>query len=354
MIDKVLDRLDSGRDLDESMVDSLVDALEPGDGDQWTELEKVLEVAEHPALADDLRRHELPARLEAALAEALDAVLPMLGVRSYGPTYKLADIARRELRREQRKRDAVVDKLESMGDTADEQKRAAKIMGRYVDSEPAPMFMNEMRTLHPALVEQAQDGFDELEPLRRALERRDQLREALETPADVEPVGLRDAVVDLEERLDLDSRQLGLALESDEPIIARLAAAITLVQDDPKLVSRAAHAVDRGPLAAPTLAVVTGLVAPRTARMVFSQFVAEATWQNPELPDAELTDAKIRSILSARCVLPHVGSPMEPMRQQDLPGSVPPGLQDLPERIETLWRVWQQIHSEKTETQKDG
>lgn len=343
MIDDLLDRLDSGETLDKSMVDRFVEALKPGDGDQWPELESLLRVAEHPALADELRRHDLPARLEAALAEALDAVLPMLGVSSYGPTYKLADIARRELRRERKKRDAVVDKLDAMDVTGADRDRAEKILGRYVDTEPAPMFLNEIRTLYPDVVAAARGGFDELDAFRSALERAPLLDEALSAPTEADAARVHEALAQLEGELEVDDRQIGLAFEADEPVVARLAAGIALIRDDRQLGTRAAHAVSGGSAAAPTLAVVSGVIAPRVARTVFSQMVAEATWQNPELPDAELTRNRVRAILSARLVLPHVGSPMEPLPAESLPEMVPDDLEDLPDRIDQLWQFWHDV-----------
>ena len=90
---------------------SLLSPLEAGSS-VWPELELVLHVAEHDAVASRLKHGDVEESFEEALSQSLQAVLPLLGERFYGPSFKVAERARQRLGAERRKYELVVEHLE--------------------------------------------------------------------------------------------------------------------------------------------------------------------------------------------------------------------------------------------------
>ena len=322
----------------EEQVDRLVELLTPGASEPWPDLEVVLHVAEHPAIADDLQMHELAAELEAAICEALEAVLPMLGVQPYGPTFKIAEIARRELDAEGRKYELVAEKIAGV-----DRAEAVAMIARYLGTEPAPMFVNRMRQLHPELVADAEQREGAGRP--RLAEGGREIVELLEDPTG-EPEEVAEAIADALADRQVPTEHLAEAIGSDDPDEQLMAAALVGWTGASRLVPAILRRIVDGSQVSPQLAVIAGLVAPEPARNVFSQLLAEATWQNPELPDAELTDQRVRAILSARSVLPRVGSPMESMTPEQVSEDVDDErLRQIPAFVERYWAVWSAVRS---------
>lgn len=352
-----VDRVLRDGTLDAPTVEALLEVLTPGDSSPWPDLRVVLHVAEHAAVRDDLRMHEVPDRLEMAICEALEANLPLLGIRPYGPTYKLAELARTRLDQERRKYEMIVERLDDL-----EQAAAEAMIGRYLETEPAPMYVNRMRQLHgelfgaseeglmptslreafgEALVDEALlgglEGNDGLDDGGQPEERAERLREALDRL--VEAVeGANDSI---------GEARLGEALAAGEAVEQRLAGALMARMQARELVPAAIRRIVQGSPAAPQLAVFAGLTAPERTQSVLSQFLAEVTWQNPELPDAELTDQRVRAILAARAALPMLDSPMPPLNYDELPEALEdPVLARWPERIEGFWALWRCVLKE--------
>jgi hypothetical protein len=328
-IDNVLD----DQTLDEETADELVELLTPGSSEPWPDLEAVLHLAEHPAVADGLKKHAIPDRLEQAIGEALEAVFPLLGIRPYGPTFKLVDIARRRLDSESHKYDLVSEKLQEV----DDQQRVA-ILSRYLDTDPAPMFVNRFRRLYPEIVPKADEARESGEVARGRLDeivddvesRRQQGSSTLR--AAYEATGGVDSPAD-------EVAALGLASDdSDEQVIG---AALMDRFDLDDLLAVAFRRVMEGADAAPLLAVITSKMRPERARNAYSTFIGEVSWQNPELPEAELTPDRARAILTARSVLPELGSPMERLSTEELEEHVEdPELLDVPETVAEAWETW--------------
>lgn len=330
LIEQIDALLESG-DLDEQTSERLVEMLTPGASDPWPDIESVLHLAEHPAIADDLRMHRVPDELEDAIGEALEAVLPLLGIRPYGPTFKIAESARRQLEAETKKYDMVVAKLQEVGEAERE-----VFVARYLDTEPAPMFTNRLERLFPQLVERVRadaDGrFDDRLAGLEALGGR-----ILQAYQSTEPdlVELLESLEGFDERVDLVA---GEALASENRETRLGGAALMCVHDLRDLLPAAFRRVFEGEKPALWLAVLAAKTSPERARSAFSTFVAEATLQNPDLPEAELTEQRIRALLSTRSLLPKVGSPMEEMTVEEVPELVEDDeLREIPRRADEIW-----------------
>lgn len=336
LIQQIDHALEDG-ELDEQTADVIVELLTPGASDPWPDIEAVLHLTEHPAVASDLRMHAIPDRLETAIVEALDAVLPLLGIRPYGPTYKIAEIARRRIDAETRKFDIVVDKLEDVADA-----EAPSLVARYLDTDPAPMFVNRIRRRYPDLVgtakgkrpAAAEGDLDSVESLGAWV------RETLGSDS-MERRELSERTPVLGDHAE---KTAAAGLASDNPDMQVGGAVLMARFGIQRLVATAVRRVFEGGEAAPLLAVLCGKVAPERVKNAFSQFIAEATWQNPEMPEAELTESRIRAILSARSVLPELGSPMEPLESEELPANVDDeSLRAIPGLVETYWDAWDSL-----------
>jgi len=336
-----IDRILEEGDLEEEgVVDELLEELTPGESTPWPELEAVLHLAEHEAVASDLQMHAVPDRLERAIGEALEAVLPLLGVRPYGPTFKIAEIARREFAAETDKFELVCERLETVDD-----KEAAGVVARYLETEPAPMFVNRMRKRYPAIVDRA----SEMEGRAPALEDYEAGSRVAETLVSAEALRAADAAElrnDLEAVDDpYDVATQALASDgTDDPLLGgALVASAGLADLVPTVLCR----VTEGTEVAPQLAVFAARTAPEKARHGLSTFLAEVSWQNPELPEAELTEDRVRAILSARTVLPRVGSPMEAVAVDELPSlGEHEQLRRIPGEIEAFWEAWTEAMTE--------
>ncbi|MFB6350911.1 MAG: hypothetical protein ABEN55_13190, partial [Bradymonadaceae bacterium] len=291
-----IDELLQDRQLDE-VADELVDLLTPSASDPWPDVEVVLHLAEHEAVAEDLRKHGIPDELEQAIGEALEAVFPMLGIRPYGPTFKLVDIARRRLDAETEKFELVVDKLDEI--STDER---VAMVERYLGTEPAPMFVNRMRQLYPEVVSEATEALEDEGEARVRLEALVERLGQLQADDDWTP----EAVAETLASVDRPEEVASLGLASDHPDEQFAGAAVMYARELDDLVPTAIRLALDGTGCAPELAVLTSQIAPERARNSYSTFIAEVTWQNPELPEAELTEARIRAILSARSVLPRL------------------------------------------------
>lgn len=331
---ETIDRILEGGGLDEETVDELLEILTPGESAPWPELEAVLHLAEHDAVASDLQMHAVPDRLERAIGEALEAVLPLLGIRPYGPTFKIARIARREYDAEFEKCELVCEKLE-----AAEMEEGRQLVARYLDTEPAPMFVNRMRKRFPAVVDAASELEDVVSGLQD-YEPRDRLVEVLasaEALRNADSEQLRADLESTDEPEDLAAR----ALASEQWEDQLLGGALMAAADRADLASAALRRVTEGSRAAPQLAVFAAQTASERTRHALSTFLAEVTMQNPELPEAELTESRVRAILSARTVLPRAGSPMDPIDVDELPSlGDHEALRRIPGEIDAFWSAW--------------
>ena len=95
-------------------------------------------------------------------------------------------------------------------------------------------------------------------------------------------------------------------------------------------------------------AAVGGHLEPLMARNVFAQLLADASWNNPEEPESELTEDRSAAIVASRCILPFVGSPMDEVDEMALSEDVATRrLEQLPEQIKLQWTVWDALIGER-------
>lgn len=344
---KLIARIDATLEdgaLDAEATEALCEVLRPDPrAERWPDLEVVLHAAEHPAVAPKLRAGELPEALAEALGQALQAVLPLLGVRGLGDPAHLAHTARRRLDAEARKYELVVERLS--GELEPEQ--AMALVRRYLETRPSPLFATRLRRAYPGHMAAAEAAIAD-QPELEAMAERDALVDLLVRPpvgADAAAEALADELAALAAAVDVRDALLLKAIEtgSADQKIAAAALAVWTGSTDvaPTLIGAAVGA--RGPAGAThvgAMAVLAARLAPAVSRQVFGQLLAEASWQNPEEPEAELTPARAEAILAARCLLPRLGSPLGAVDPEAMPETLPEAsLRDLPARIARLWAI---------------
>jgi hypothetical protein len=320
----------------EERIDQLVDVMQPRESEPWPDLQVVFYLAEHPAIAEPLRKHALPARLEAAIGHSLEANLPLLGIHPYGPTYKLVELARQEFDKEQRKFDLVTSHLEDLGDD-----EAAAMVARYLGTDPAPVFETRLEGRFPDIVQRARargdvDG-------REALQVDDDIADALERPIQDPDAAVERLIRYFRQTESPDEAVLAKALADGSAEEHRVAVGWMAWQGLDSLVSAALGVSVAGSEAAPLCTVLAALTDPERARNTLSLFLTEVTLQNPEERQETLTTERVRAILSMRYVLPHLDSPIEPLPPEDLPELPDSSLREIPQQVEQLLDVWRRV-----------
>jgi hypothetical protein len=320
----------------EERVDQLVDVMQPRESEPWPDLQVVFHLAEHPAIAEPLKKHALPARLEAAIGHSLEANLPLLGIHPYGPTYKLVQLARQEFDKERRKFDLVTSRLEDLGDD-----EAAAMVARYLGTDPAPVFETRLEGRHSDIVQRARARGDVDD--RDALQIDGEVADALERPIH-DPDSAVERLIQYFRHADPpDEAILAKALADGSPREHRVAVGWMAWRGLDSLVSAALGVSVAGSEAAPLCTVLAALTDPERARNTLSLFLTEVTLQNPEEQQETLTPERVRAILSMRYVLPHLDSPIEPLPPEDLPELPDPSLREIPHQVEQLLDVWRRV-----------
>lgn len=323
---------------------ALIDVLTPDHYEQtWPDIEVVLYVAEHPVVAEVLDNDRLDEPLEKALLEAFSAVLPLLGTRAFGPLKNFAHRTRKRLDAERRKYELVGEHVSQKDAEAD----AVRLLRNYISTEPAPLFVARLRQRFPKLVAEAERQSEQSVDLA-ALTRDQALVDALVDPQKADAAEL---VADLADKL-------GALVDDPDVSTVTLQRALAKGSADQKLVAAAVAAFDARADFAPDvialvvsgadyaaqLAVIAGVLSPLVTRQAFAQFLADVAWQNPEEPEAKITAERTHAILSARCLLPKIGSPLEPVTSESLPPSVDTdALRAIPDRIDAAWALWQAL-----------
>jgi hypothetical protein len=352
--------LESG-ELSEEAQDRLISVLTPDAHEQtWPDVEVVLHVAEHAVVAAKIRKDRLPERLETALVEAFSAVLPLLGTRAFGPLYNVAERARKRLDAERRKYEMVAKRLDTIGEQEADVKEAdvkegeakegeakkikqVRLLRNYLSTEPAPLFVARFRQQHAKLVDEAERQSKSRVDLA-LLVRDSALIEALVKPGSADANSVQQALARLVDHPDVSQVTLRRALADGNPEQTLAAAAVATFDSQADFAPAILSLVLAGSPHAPQLAVMAARLAPLMARQVLSQFLAEAAWQNPEEPEAKITAERTHAILSARCVLPKIGSPLEEVDVDELPDSMESQeLQTVPRLVEDIWDLWEKI-----------
>ncbi len=310
------DELLASNDLDDATVDALCELLRPAGqkiGIDLDHVEGVLYVAEHPAIAGAFDSDEVPPELEAALAESIGATSRILGEWTGAPFAAQVDRIRRRFDREEKKYEMVRNRL--LDDPDD---TGVTVLGSYLDTDPAPLFVRRLASEFATLYDRAQKqrgvsqatlvGDDRLLELlcfdpSMTDDDEDELAERLDALAD-EIDDLDATVVRAIERNETDSRLVASFLAVDREL------------------SDAAHGllmvVARGEPHAAQAAVCAGRLAPSLARQVLAGFLVDVLNDSTPTEDREVDeDALRRAIVAARTVLPLIGSPVDEIEQID-------------------------------------
>jgi hypothetical protein len=336
---KVDEILASG--LTDAAADELVVMLTPDEsgGSVWPELELVLHIAEHDAVATPLRRGDVSEAFDEAMSRALKAVTPMLGERFYGPAFKVAQRARQRLGAERRKYELVTGKL----DEGMSRERAVRMLRNYVETGPAPMFVARVRQRFGQLLAAAEKATVDAETLEQ-LVANDTLVAAL-MEADPEHVeAIRRGLDQLVETVDVREVLLMAAIDGGTTEQCAVAVALAGYLGMRELAPTILALASQGRRPTALHAAVGGQFEPLMARNVFAQLLADASWNNPEEPESELTEDRSAAIVVARCALPFVGSPMEEVDQMALSDEVATErLEALPRQVKAQWAVWREL-----------
>lgn len=316
--------------LGEATIVGLLHVVVPGEAhDTWPSVELLLYLAEHDELAPVLRAEEADQRLVEALDQAFTAVAPRLGVRLLGPTWKRAEVARRRLDAEERKYLLVSERIEEM-----EQARAQRTATAYFRTMPAPIFTEAFEARFPELsataMETIREGRD-LKPLTENEALIAALREVDEGAVDEMVSGLRE----LAERDDFEQiMQFGVMSGGDDEVLVAGAMAVWLGRTE--FVARFLHRVALGEAVAPYMAVMAGILSPQVTLHTLGQVLVDAALANPEEPGNQMTSQRAAALVSARCVLPMVGSPLKNMDEGDFPEDI----QAISELVQRAWDAW--------------
>ncbi len=336
---RVDEALDAGQLTDEARA-ALIEVLTPDPmGQTWPDVEVVLYVAEHPVVADISSAERLPEDLEKALVEAFSAVLPLLGTRAFGPLTNFVERARKRLDAERRKYEMVADYVARQDDDA----AATRLLRNYLSTRPAPLFVARLRQRFPRWLAEAERQRDAGVDLA-ALTADQALVEALKHPAQADPAQVAAKLAALGENPEISTVTLQRALSAGSETHKLVAAAVATAQERADFAPDLIALVVTGAAHAAQLAVMAGRLAPLMARQAFAHLLADAAWQNPEEPEAKITAERSHAILSARCLLPKIGSPLQLVDGAALPESVDdPELRAIPGVVEASWALWEAL-----------
>jgi hypothetical protein len=241
-----------------------------------------------------------------ALREQLDAALTQslraLGADANGPAYKLAPELVRHVEAEERKLQLVLKHLPPAAPA-----RRLQIATGYLKTRPALPFCAALTQLYPDLMAQAEARYAaliDLACLDAIAPTLAPWREAGEPAAMIE--ALRQLVASHEDIALLQR----VALERGDDAHRLLGAAISGVrQDRDELPAILQLVADHGP-DAPLAALVAAELDPYATANVLALLLTEAVLQNPNDPDAPMTQTRARMLCAARVILPEIGSPL--------------------------------------------
>jgi hypothetical protein len=332
------DELDEmiGSELDEQTVDALVEFMTPEQ--TWPQLDELIYVSKHPTVWPALQRGDVPEKLEQKLSECLETLLPMLGTRGYGPVSNHVEKASRVYKAERKKYNVVIEKLEELNDKS----ARISLLKRFLDTDPAPLFSSRLRSRYPLLIQEAEESRSQA-PRGGSLVPDPTVIQRLKAPrgGDAELTDLLDSY--LQQHPSTPST-IEKALEAGSADQKLMGAALAVYKGEPQygpLIVDAALELDDY---SPYLAILGALVAPTTARNIFSQFLTEASLTDPDKPESKAFAGKSRTILALRSLLPKLDSPLSSVTEADIPENIDEeSLDDVPGKIDALWDNYQQL-----------
>ena len=308
-----IDTLLADGDLDEASTRELSQLLGSGANGTGIDIDGVLYLAEHPVVRQAVEDRDIPDEFADALTRAIGTVSAMLGEWTGAPFEAQVDRLRRRFKREQEKYELVAQKIDELD--ADQ---GAQILGRYLDTSPAPVFSERMANRFGDLYERSQS---ESEDARNRLADDERLVELLrfETPID------DDGADELDRRLQSVADELrdvpgtidrALVKSTGDNTLVAAALAVSLGLEDQ------AHTmmmdVARATPQSPQFAAFAARLSPSLTRHVLGRFLVDVLNDSEPTADGDIDeDALRRAIVAARTVLPYIGGDVDEIDQVD-------------------------------------
>lgn len=316
-------------------------------GEGAPNIDLLLYIAEHPLLARLERDNRLPEALETLLVQAFFSAMPQLGIRAYGPLISLRVRARARLDAERRKYQLLAKYVERASAAPE---AALRLLRNYLETDPAPMFVSALRTRWPEWLGQAEDarergeGLDILLSSASLIDALDQPQGAAPAHVAQELARLRAGLLERVGQPEAADLLLRRALKTGTPQAQLVAAALATFAGRTDLIQDILAIFLSGAPRAAQFAVMSARLAPLMARNTFAQYLVDIAGQNPEEPEAKITAARTHTILSARSVLPLIGSPLHEMSAEGFPDTEEfAQLRGIPETVAAAWKLWEDV-----------
>lgn len=313
--------------LDAQATETLVEILGPKGCSGELELRVVLGVVEHPVVAAALRDGRVPEALVARLSEAIAGLTPLFGGWMAAPLAEQAQRLRQRYDAEARKFEMVSERVEKASMDA-----GARLIVRYLDTSPAPMFARRMEVAFGEAYERAEAirGVEDQMLLANP--------ELLELLAFGEGRGgeeatrlaeLLDALVaELDDAVErVVRRTLETGRSSEAKLVAgALAARQGMIDRASGLLAMVIH----GDPYAPQAAVFAARLAPVLSLHVLGQFLVDVLKSTGVEEDQERHTEG--AIVAARKVLPWIGSPIP-----EAGYAARPSAQQVADQVQRAW-----------------
>ena len=273
-----------------------------------------------------------------ALALArLQECLPALGVRAVGTLATLAPEAARALALEQKKLELITSRAHSVSE-----ERLQEMLVGYLTTRPAPLFQSKLGAKLPAPFEAALAQWSRLRamdvPHQSALLEAARAQPAFcDIPQAVEMLQETCALLGAPERV-MRGVLMDPRAHAEAKVLAALCAGYCIA-------SHLCEAVLSQVLLAPSqdielFAVIAAHLDPVMTRQVLALSLADISWGNPEEPENQWTPARARATITARTLLPLVGSPLGSFDLESFEAVADDEVKMLPRRVKELHARW--------------
>lgn len=302
---------------------------------------ELLDALESPVFARAAQLGDVPEPLLVPAITALERLMGALGLRSLGDIYKMTLEGRRVFDVEQRKCALILDRAGS----ASAEKLESFLVG-FLSTSPAPLFESKLEQELPEAMARARAEW--ARQARLEFDGRDALiASARGDDALGDPAAIAAALERLKAATPSHQRVLRAVLRGDDEDALLLAAMLAGWTRDRDFANAILSGFMRAGQDALALGVIAAKLDPLAARQVFSLFVADASWGNPEEPENQLTGPRAIALITARYLLPELGSPMEPMAVEASSREMIERfeLPDVPALVERWRERWGQVSS---------
>ena len=217
------------------------------------------------------------------------------------------------------------------------------LLARYLKTSPAPAFTARLEREHPELVAAARALHHSRTDPQECFGPDADLAELLRAPlTDTHTLSARLAAIAV--RLD-DPRaacEVGArGPDEDLALIASCLLAYLRVRDSCDVLL--ARFLKSSP-DAPALGAAAASLDPVKTRQALSLMLADSAWGNPEEPEHEMTEARARALVSARAILPFVGSPAPPIQLEQLGARLRAHrIEDVPDAVDAHIARWRSL-----------